>query len=222
MTHLTTERFRKLPEEKKESICLAAVNEFALHGYENANTNRIAEAAGISVGSLFTYFENKQNLFLHIVEIGAEMIETSVARILQTEDTTGEKLENLLRLILLTSRQEQAYVRLYHELSAIGNKKMIPPLALKLESYTARAYEQLLNDGVRRGEVRPDLHIRFAAFHLDNVFLALQHAYSCDYYQQRYRVYVADAILDEHYDDFIIEETMKFLQGAILASKCKE
>ena len=59
------ESFFAFEAEKRERIISAAVNEFAERGYELANTNHIAEQAKISVGSLFHYFDTKENLFSH-------------------------------------------------------------------------------------------------------------------------------------------------------------
>lgn len=46
-----TSRFCNLPEDKRDRITAPATTEFAVHGYEQANTNRIAKDAGISVGA---------------------------------------------------------------------------------------------------------------------------------------------------------------------------
>lgn len=221
MTQYASERFKKLSKEKQSVVLEAAVKELARHGYEHANTNRIAKAAGISVGSLFQYFESKKNLFLHIIAIGSKKIESYVQEIVASSLTTEEKLRGLLLLILKSSREEEEYVRIYQELSAIGNKEMISPLALHLESYTAKAYEELLSTGVQKGEVRPDINIRLSAFHLDNVFLSLQYAYACDYYKERYRIYVSQSITQPDYDAFVVEETMKILRGAFLTGACR-
>lgn len=60
--------FEKLSEEKQKNIIKAAINEFAKDGYDNASTDKIAEAAGIAKGSLFHYFGSKKNLYLFTVE----------------------------------------------------------------------------------------------------------------------------------------------------------
>jgi len=57
------ELFLKISEEKRQRIYDAAIHEFLKNGYDNANTNRIAKNANISIGSLFKYFENKEDIF---------------------------------------------------------------------------------------------------------------------------------------------------------------
>jgi AcrR family transcriptional regulator len=61
--------FFNLPEEKRETIFNAAVEEFALYGLENASTNRIVKNSGIAKGSFYQYFEDKQDVFMHMLAV---------------------------------------------------------------------------------------------------------------------------------------------------------
>jgi AcrR family transcriptional regulator len=61
--------FLNLPEEKRQNIVNAAIDEFAQHGFENASTNRIVEKSGIAKGSFYQYFENKQDVFMYLVAV---------------------------------------------------------------------------------------------------------------------------------------------------------
>lgn len=61
--------FLNLPREKRETIMNAAVEEFADYGLENASTNRIVKNSGIAKGSFYQYFEDKQDVFLHLLDV---------------------------------------------------------------------------------------------------------------------------------------------------------
>ena len=61
--------FLNLPPEKRESIMNAAVEEFAEYGLENASTNRIVKNSGIAKGSFYQYFEDKQDVFMHMLDV---------------------------------------------------------------------------------------------------------------------------------------------------------
>ena len=61
--------FFNLPEEKRETIFNAAVEEFAQYGLENASTNRIVANSGISKGSFYQYFEDKQDVFMYLLSV---------------------------------------------------------------------------------------------------------------------------------------------------------
>jgi len=64
--------FFNLPDEKRAQIMNAAINEFADHGLENSSTNRIVANSGISKGSFYQYFEDKQDVFDYIMTLLAE------------------------------------------------------------------------------------------------------------------------------------------------------
>ena len=47
----------------------AAIEEFADYGLENASTNRIVKNSGIAKGSFYQYFEDKQDVFMHMLDL---------------------------------------------------------------------------------------------------------------------------------------------------------
>jgi AcrR family transcriptional regulator len=61
--------FFNLPDEKRNTIINAAVDEFMEYGLENASTNRIVANSGISKGSFYQYFEDKQDVFMYLLTV---------------------------------------------------------------------------------------------------------------------------------------------------------
>jgi AcrR family transcriptional regulator len=64
---------RKLPQQERSRITVEAILEATTHiltdkGYDQTNTNIIAELAGVSIGSLYQYFPNKESLMVALVE----------------------------------------------------------------------------------------------------------------------------------------------------------
>lgn len=45
----------------------AALAEFAVHGFRDASLNRIIEASGISKGSMYYYFDGKEDLYADVI-----------------------------------------------------------------------------------------------------------------------------------------------------------
>jgi AcrR family transcriptional regulator len=79
---------RKLPQQDRSRITVEAILEATAHilteeGYRKANTNRIAERAGISIGSLYQYFPNKESLMAALMEQHANEIAALVESKLQ-------------------------------------------------------------------------------------------------------------------------------------------
>jgi AcrR family transcriptional regulator len=66
-------RLRKQPlqaraQETVRAIVRAAAQVFATRGYAASTTNHIAERAGVSIGSLYEYFPNKDALLIALME----------------------------------------------------------------------------------------------------------------------------------------------------------
>jgi AcrR family transcriptional regulator len=52
----------------------AAVDEFAAHGFRDGSLNRIIEAAGVSKGSLYYYFDGKEDLYAYVTRLEFERL----------------------------------------------------------------------------------------------------------------------------------------------------
>ena len=62
------EKFLELPNEKQLKIINAGFEYFGKYGYKGANTEDIANRAGISKGLLFYYFKYKESYYLFLCE----------------------------------------------------------------------------------------------------------------------------------------------------------
>ncbi|WP_037496362.1 TetR/AcrR family transcriptional regulator [Sphingomonas sp. KC8] len=75
--------WRKNPKQQRAVITAEALTEatrqiIVREGFKNATTNRIAEVAGVSVGSLYQYFPNKQAIVKALIE---ETVSSAATRI---------------------------------------------------------------------------------------------------------------------------------------------
>ncbi|MGN0386402.1 MAG: TetR/AcrR family transcriptional regulator [Lachnospiraceae bacterium] len=66
---MPTNQFLSLGGEKQNNIIQVSITEFAQNGFVNASTNRIVKECGISKGSLFKYFESKEDLYFYVLDI---------------------------------------------------------------------------------------------------------------------------------------------------------
>ncbi len=65
---MPSERFWRLPEEKRQLIFEKAMDEFVRVPFEKASINQIIQKAGISRGSFYTYFEDKRDLLYCVLQ----------------------------------------------------------------------------------------------------------------------------------------------------------
>lgn len=73
---MPTSTFYNLEEEKRKQIFEACVEEFAEHTFSEASINQIIKAAGISRGSFYQYFADKEDCYMYLLtEIGKEKME---------------------------------------------------------------------------------------------------------------------------------------------------
>ncbi|OBJ59719.1 TetR family transcriptional regulator [Mycobacterium sp. 1423905.2] len=100
-----TDRFRQRKQPKQERaaetrqrILDAAAQIFAEYGYTAGTTNRIAERADVSIGSLYQYFPNKDAVLRALMDAHVD----AGARLLSERLSGGlpERLEEMLRVFV--------------------------------------------------------------------------------------------------------------------------
>ena len=212
--------FDNISEEKRMKILNVAVNEFATQGFENANINTIAKKAGVSVGSLYKYFDTKADLFLTSVSYGVSTLERVLNAITSKDEDIMLKLEKLLRAAIDFSRRNSVMIKLYNEFTAESNAELGKKLAQKMETITAKAYKQAIIQGQLSGEVRDDIDPGMAAFLVDNLLMNIQFSYSCAYYTERFRIYSGTDIFEK--DEFAIQNILTFIKAALKPQKNPE
>ena len=89
-----------------QSLLDATADILVRQGYERLTTNRVAEAAGVSVGSLYQYFPNKQALVAALIQRWCDdVMATMSGQFLSVrEKSAREAVETLVRAALHTSK----------------------------------------------------------------------------------------------------------------------
>ncbi len=96
---LPKETFFNLKEEKQRRILDAALREIAAQGYDKASVTRIVKDAGIATGSFYQYFEDMDDLFIHIALEAGRMKAAYMRQAL--EESKGHDLESCIRAMYL-------------------------------------------------------------------------------------------------------------------------
>jgi AcrR family transcriptional regulator len=101
MAHGSRTRPRKRPAQRRSretvrAILDGAARVFEEHGYAAGTTNRIAERAGVSIGSLYEYFPNKDAIVVALAERELEKERAALLDVLE-DGPERESLASLLR-----------------------------------------------------------------------------------------------------------------------------
>ena len=212
--------FDNISQEKRTKILEVATREFAACGFENANINTIAKKAGVSVGSLYKYFDTKSDLFLTTVSFGIDTLERLLEQVTGNDEDLMIKFEKILRAAIRFSREMDVMIKLYNEFTTESNAELGRQLIDRMEALTAKAYKMAIVQGQVAGEVRLDIDPGMAAFLVDNILMSVQFAYSCTYYAERLKIYAGDDIFQK--DDFVVENILRFVKAALKPQKYPE
>lgn len=206
------ETFDRIPEEKRLHIINTAIREFANKGFNNANINVIAQKAGVSVGSLYKYFDTKENLFLTATHYGVSQLEEALEEINSTDLSFFDKIESLLRVVQKHAKKHPDLHRLYNEMTSESNSELVGKISRDMETVSSIAYSSFIRAAGREGVISSDIDEHAFAWCLDNLLLSFHFSYACDYYRERLKIYAGDDIFER--DEYLIKQTMRFIRGA--------
>ena len=211
-TQLHKAAFEKIPEEKRERILRVATEEFANNGFEHTSIQQIAKKSGISVGSVYKYFENKEILFTIVVQDGLSSLENLLLNLASSDEDIIVKAEKIIRSLLKFSKEKPELIKLYCSLTTGGNSDFLNELSQRIEAVSASIYTQSISIAQETGDVRSDVNPAFFAFLLDSIFMMLQFSTACPYYKERFFIYTGKQAPQS--DEQIVEQTLLFLKAA--------
>ena len=208
--------FERIPEEKRLRILDAAIAEFAANGFPRANINVIAQKAGISIGAMYKYFGSKEDLFLTIIEQAHGLLAGVLDEIDRSPGDIFEKLEKMVRAVQTYARRFPELHQIYLDMTSEGLSHLSRKLSGKMETVSARFYEKMIRQAIKKGVVGQELDPQVAALCIDNLILMLQYSYTSDYFKERMKIFLGPEALDA--DEKMVQGVMGFIRGALTMS----
>ena len=142
-----TPKWRRCPEDRPEQIIKAALEVFGESGLANARLQDIAERAGVSKGTIYLYFPNKEELFREMIR------QTAVAAIERAEQvvTHGTPTVQLLTFMrgYWTFVRSPVFSTIYR--LVLGELHQFPDLAKFYAHEVVARGQKLLSGIIRRG-----------------------------------------------------------------------
>ena len=141
-------------KSRKEEIMKAAANLFSQKSYHDVTVDQIAEEVGVAKGTIYLYFESKENLYLEILEHTYETIESILEKEIAKEDPAPKKLKKILTSIFqfyfqnmdvlrILTRDETRLIREHYEFTERWRHRRI------------KLYRKILDKGIKEGSFRP-------------------------------------------------------------------
>ena len=161
------ETFFNLPAEKRNLIEDTAISEFASCGYDKASINTIVKNSGIAKGSFYQYFDDKKDLFLHIIiEVAAQRKLRYMSPVLKNPE--GIDFFIVLKELYISGLR---FASENPELEKLGmwlvnntNHPVYNDIFTESEHFTTNIYTQMLSAAADRGELRSDIDIEFISY----------------------------------------------------------
>jgi AcrR family transcriptional regulator len=140
---------RKTPVQARATVTVEAISEAAIqvllgYGAERLTTTRVAYRAGVSVGTLYQYFPNKQSLLFAVLEDHLEKVTREVeaacerARHKPLADTIKEVVEAFVNVKIARS---DISVALYKVAPDIGGQTLVRRITQRMRKAIVKTLE---------------------------------------------------------------------------------
>jgi AcrR family transcriptional regulator len=151
-----TETRRRRKAERPGEILEAAFGEFSRNGYAMTTLDHIAERAGVTKGTIYVYFENKEHLFISMVhELMKAKLDTVNEMAERHDGSTVDLLRAQFHYIyehIVEDRRRREVVRML-----LAEASRFPELADRYHEEIHRPCMEQLQRTIQRGINRGDI-----------------------------------------------------------------
>jgi AcrR family transcriptional regulator len=174
-TGLVTRTFRRLDPDRQAAIIKAILDEAGETGPQDLNIKRVAERAGVSTGSLYQYFNNRENLLAFATELATRSTVQlfEAYRPYMTQAPIKEILPMYISEGVNWSEAQLGFARFFAAAAYHGDpqygESVVRPIATVLHAMV----EDMLRSAVEKGEARADLDVDAVARVLHTLTIAI-------------------------------------------------
>lgn len=156
-TLLVTPRYLSISNSKKKSIVMAICNVAAkLSDPTKVNIKEVAKEGGISIGSLYKYFINRENMIRYIIALVKDYIILGMS-IAEKELKALPLFQSLYYYCLGSSqwsKEEKTISFFFYQAAYCGNSKLSKELVASVSKSFQHTLKVILNAAVSRGEIK--------------------------------------------------------------------
>jgi len=148
-------------ETKRQAILRAAADVFARHGYLRTRVADVATAANVGKGTVYEYFDSKEELLFGVWEMVHAEVDERIAAILAEDTSARTRLEHLFELSaeIVEQMVEQTGVSMEFWAACRGGAFEERYRSTSVDVYRRyrRVIADVIRDGQRRGEFRSEI-----------------------------------------------------------------
>lgn len=145
---------------KRSAIVESALDQIAEHSPEAVRMQDIAEAAGLSVGTLQYYFGSRESLLVHAFSAHSSTVVEAIAGLAQEEQGTAwERLQSCLRAVPTIGdlrRRSQVWIEL---VAASARRDYLQASVEAVFTTWSAAFRGLIDIGIEDGSFRPQADV---------------------------------------------------------------
>ncbi len=153
--------------ERRDQLIEAALDEFTKRSYDEASLNSIIKSAGISKGTFYYHFENKESLYLYLLKNSVaekwEYIEKRTKEM--DQDTLGMGIFDMFKFQARLGAEFGKLHPRYHQLSIMFSKEKGKEIFDKASDILGTDSDVMLRgmieEAIENGELRKDLPKEF-------------------------------------------------------------
>jgi AcrR family transcriptional regulator len=162
---LVTRTFRRLDPARQQAILTAILDEAAEKGPEALNIKKVAKRAGVSVGSLYTYFANREGMLTFAVEVCVRFVTEQFEqfRPYLIAMPLREALEAYLVGGVEWSRMYAGFLRLFARAAYHGDPELIESLVRPIATLLREMVTAIVSAAAERGEIREGVDLEATA-----------------------------------------------------------
>jgi len=136
------------PKHMRQEILTTARALFIEQGYRGLSMSVLARAVGVSKAALYYHFQDKEELFLAVLNELLNEIEVLIDAAVGGQTTSREQIQALVHTILAWPQEQRAAIRLAsQEMAQISS----PARKIFHRDY----HESVIEQGIQNGELRP-------------------------------------------------------------------
>jgi TetR/AcrR family fatty acid metabolism transcriptional regulator len=147
--------------DKPQHIIEAAVRVFARKGYFNSRVSDIAREAGIAAGTIYLYFDTKQDILITLFREKMAEFGAALWKAIAAEPDAVAKVKRLVHLHFEMLERSPALAEVVQVELRQGQKFFRGPATQEIAAYFA-LIGSVLEEGVAAGHFRPDLPVKVA------------------------------------------------------------